>query len=64
MPDLIRHPVLSWIPAFAGMTILRYLIAGVITKKNVDENYKTRYKPNPKYLAMNHFRFLIYKVLC
>ena len=31
MPDLIRHPVLSWIPAFAGMTILRYLIAGVIS---------------------------------
>jgi len=30
MPDLIRHPVPSWIPAFAGMTILRYLIAGVI----------------------------------
>jgi len=27
---LIRHPVPSWIPAFAGMTILRYLIAGVI----------------------------------
>jgi hypothetical protein len=20
MPDLIRHPVLSWIPAYAGMT--------------------------------------------
>jgi len=31
MPDLIRHPVPTWIPAFAGMTILRYLIAGVIT---------------------------------
>ena len=30
MPDLIRHPVHTWIPAFAGMTILRYLIAGVI----------------------------------
>jgi len=30
MPDLIRHPVPTWIPAFAGMTILRYLIAGVI----------------------------------
>jgi hypothetical protein len=31
MPDLIWHPVPTWIPAFAGMTILRYLIAGVIT---------------------------------
>jgi len=30
MPDLIRHPVPFWIPAFAGMTILRYLIAEVI----------------------------------
>jgi len=30
MPDLIRHPVPTWIPAFAGMTILRYLIAGEI----------------------------------
>jgi hypothetical protein len=25
-----RHPVLTWIPAFAGMTMLRYYIAGVI----------------------------------
>ena len=31
MPDLIRHPVPTWIPAFAEMTILRYLIAGVIS---------------------------------
>ncbi len=30
MPDLIRHPVFFWIPAFAGMTALSYLIAGVI----------------------------------
>ena len=30
MPDLIRHPVLCWIPACAGMTILVYLSAGVI----------------------------------
>jgi hypothetical protein len=22
MPDLIRHPVFSWIPAFAGMTTI------------------------------------------
>jgi hypothetical protein len=27
MPDLIRHPVFLWIPAFSGMTALRYLIA-------------------------------------
>jgi hypothetical protein len=39
MPDLIRHPVPSWIPApflrrgrHAGMTTLRYLIAGVIIR--------------------------------
>jgi hypothetical protein len=40
MPDLIpdeygifdRHPVPTWIPAFAGMTILRYLIAGIVRK--------------------------------
>ena len=31
MPDLIRHPVQFWIPAFAGMTSLTYIIAGVIT---------------------------------
>jgi hypothetical protein len=30
MPDLIRHPVQSWIPAFAGMTVLTYTVAGVI----------------------------------
>jgi len=39
MPDLINlprqvlsrgHPVFAWIPAFAGMTILGYLIAGAI----------------------------------
>jgi hypothetical protein len=27
MPDLIRHPVSFWIPAFAGMTIVEYLTA-------------------------------------
>jgi hypothetical protein len=31
MPDVIRHPVSFWIPAYAGMTILGYLTAGVIT---------------------------------
>jgi hypothetical protein len=30
MPDLIRHPVLPWIPAFAGMTGLVFIVAGVI----------------------------------
>ena len=43
MPDLIRHPVPTWIPvedhvfigAFAGITILRYLIAGVITRNKL-----------------------------
>jgi hypothetical protein len=30
MPDLIRHPVLSWIPAFAGMTVWPFVNAGVI----------------------------------
>jgi hypothetical protein len=33
MPDLIRHPVMPWIPAFAGMTLLVYLIAGLISKE-------------------------------
>jgi hypothetical protein len=31
MPDLIRHPGLSSIPAFAGMTVLAYMVAGVIS---------------------------------
>jgi len=31
MPDVIRHPVSFWIPAYAGMTILGYLTAGVIS---------------------------------
>ena len=30
MPDLIRHPGPFWIPAFAGMTALTYIVAGVI----------------------------------
>ncbi len=33
MPDMIWHPVSFWIPAFAGMTTVTYLIAGVINKK-------------------------------
>jgi len=33
MPDLIRHPGQFWIPAFAGMTALTYIVAGVITYK-------------------------------
>ena len=39
MPDLIRHPVHTWIPAFAGMTILRYLIAGVIISIPMGNDY-------------------------
>ena len=30
MPGLIRHPVCFWIPAFAGMTTVGYLPAGLI----------------------------------
>jgi hypothetical protein len=29
MPDLIRHPVLPWIPAFADMAGLVFIVAGV-----------------------------------
>jgi len=32
MPDMIRHPVFFWIPAFAGMTTVGYLTAGVISR--------------------------------
>ena len=32
MPDLIRHPGQFLIPAFAGMTALTYIVAGVITR--------------------------------
>jgi len=34
MPDLIRHPGPFWIPAFAGMTALTYIVAGVIRTGN------------------------------
>jgi hypothetical protein len=30
MPDLLLHPVLLRIPAFAGITVLAYIVAGVI----------------------------------
>jgi hypothetical protein len=30
VPDLIRHPVLFWIPASAGMTSFEYLLAALI----------------------------------
>jgi len=40
MPDLIRHPVPAWIPAFAGMTTLMYLVAGVIIKKADNAAFK------------------------
>ncbi len=51
MPDLIRHPLTTWIaltvsadaslrvtmcPAFAGMTTLEYLIAGLISLWHYD----------------------------
>ena len=36
MPDLIRHPVFFWIPASAGMTTFRYLIAWLIIVKGLD----------------------------
>jgi hypothetical protein len=32
MPESTRHPVPAWLTAFAGMTTLIYLIAGVIIK--------------------------------
>ena len=32
MPDLLRHPVSFWIPAFAGMTPVGYLVVDVIRK--------------------------------
>jgi hypothetical protein len=44
MPDLISlprqvvsrgHPVFFWIPAYAGMTTLRYLTAGVINNERL-----------------------------
>ncbi len=35
MPDLIQHPLFFWIPACAEMTILRYLIAGLIKAKTI-----------------------------
>ena len=34
MPDVVRHPVLLWIPAFAGMTVLAYMVAGVIATRD------------------------------
>ena len=30
MPDLIRHPVSSWVSALAGMTALGYLAVGAV----------------------------------
>ena len=36
MPDLIRHPGQLWIPAFAGMTALTYIVAGVISLSLID----------------------------
>jgi ABC-type dipeptide/oligopeptide/nickel transport system permease component len=39
MPDVIRHPVSFWIPAYAGMTILGYLTAGVISSPSPAYNW-------------------------
>jgi len=36
MPDLIRHPGQLWIPAFAGMTALTYIVAGVLSPSLID----------------------------
>ena len=48
MPDLIRHPAPFWIPAFAGMTTVGHLTAGVITLKNDLESGKQTHEPlNP-----------------
>jgi rhodanese-related sulfurtransferase len=44
MPDLIRHPVTIWIPAFAGMTTLMYLFAGIIrceAFRNIQQERRT-----------------------
>jgi hypothetical protein len=35
MPDLIRHPVLPWIPAFAGITGLVFIVAGAISTLDI-----------------------------
>ena len=39
MPDMIRHPVFFWIPAFAGMTTVGYLTAGVIAYSLSSKNH-------------------------
>jgi hypothetical protein len=41
IPGLTRNPVQSWIPASAGMTILIYIIADVITFDNMPEGRGT-----------------------
>ena len=46
MPDLIRHPVSSWIPAFAGTTTNGYLTAGVIIEgiqTTITEKFSERF---------------------
>jgi hypothetical protein len=47
MPDVIRHPVFFWMPAFAGMTSLSYLTAGVIAV-NTDIIFESQ--PNSRYM--------------
>jgi hypothetical protein len=41
MPGLIRHPVPFWIPAFAGMTTVGYLAAGVISLRSIFPYFKS-----------------------
>jgi len=36
MPDVIRHPVFSWIPAFAGMTTMA---SSLYIRSIINDNY-------------------------
>ena len=54
MPDLIRHPVPTWIPAFAGMTILSNLTAGVISNPDEPEKRKARSKKTEHQKSIFH----------
>jgi hypothetical protein len=40
MPDLIRHPVLSWIPASAGMTVYAVTYGVLYKTINRSQNEK------------------------
>jgi len=61
MPDLIRHPVLSWIPAFAGMTGLAFIIAGAITgtrAAGTGQSVRKGRRPDPFRPGSGRRRFL------